>query len=179
MKEKSIVVNFVSALLKTLSGSVVAKAKEISVIGAQVLCASNPESQPKKYSYSVSLVLKNNTDEAVTAITGSLTVALSDDSLILNYKNPTEYKGMPLIPSAAELRLVTLYPNEATTVQVTKDSNKLLSNNMPIVSYVVPNLFNGRFSHWTGEARIYDVAVKACFANGAATVGKSTRKRST
>ena len=104
--------------------------------------------------YTFQSLLKNVSDKPITVITEQLytsgPTSKKDMQIILKTAPVLLAGDSQVIPSASELRLVTINPGESAAIEFRHRVNRTI--NSLIVTYSPEDHFNGRFGFWTGSA---------------------------
>ena len=104
--------------------------------------------------YTFQSLLKNVSDRPITVITQQLRASgrtsLKDAHITLEPYPPLLDGDSQVIPSASELRLVTINPGESAAIEFRYRAMRAIDS--ATVTYSPKDHFNGRFGFWTGTA---------------------------
>ena len=117
------------------------------------------------YNYMIFCLLKNMGMKEITAVTKNLnpSIEFTDKRKPVKIRltiDERKYKGSLVVPSAADLGLVTLHPGEIAQIQLEKSSFRPLRSAM--IEYEPRDHFDGRFGYWVGRTvcEPFDIKIK-------------------
>ena len=103
--------------------------------------------------YTFTSLLKNVSDKPIIVTTEQLytsgSASMKDIQVTLKTAPPLLVGNSQVIPSASDLRLVTINPGESAAIEFRHRVNRTIES--LIATYCPEDHFNGRFGFWTGS----------------------------